>query len=215
MVQQEGLLYRVEPMTIRDIPTISTIEQAVFALPWSATAFRYEIDSNAASEYYTARYAPWVRQAPPGTDILRKARSILGRVPYDRSIVGYGGFWVIVDEAHICTLAVSEAWRGRGLGELLLVTMIDKARRRGAEVVTLEVRVGNSIAQSLYFKYGFEIVGRRKRYYSDSGEDALIMTTAPITSSAYQRRFRALAEQLDSRLLAERAPLPVESDESP
>jgi [ribosomal protein S18]-alanine N-acetyltransferase len=114
----------------------------------------------------------------------------------------------MVDEAHICTLAMRAEWRGRGLGELLLLSLIEQAIEHQAAVVTLEVRVSNLRAQSLYTKYGFAFVGERKRYYSDNQEDALIMTTAPVTSEDYARLLGAHRAALAQRLMAERDAAP-------
>jgi ribosomal-protein-alanine N-acetyltransferase len=115
-------------------------------------------------------------------------------------ILGYGGFWLMVDEAHISTIAAHHDWRRRGIGELLLVSMIDAGAKIGAQMVTLEVRVSNVNAQSLYRKYGFEVTGRRKGYYSDNGEDALIMSTPTITTAEFQRRMQDLKSRLFIRL---------------
>jgi SSU ribosomal protein S18P alanine acetyltransferase (EC 2.3.1.-) len=99
---------------------------------------------------------------------------LLGRGPR-RQVVGYGGLWVVADEAHINTLAVHPEWRRRNIGERLLQALLDKASALHASSATLEVRVSNLAAQRLYQKFGFVEVGRRKRYYRD-GEDALLMT---------------------------------------
>jgi ribosomal-protein-alanine N-acetyltransferase len=125
-------------------------------------------------------------------------------------VLGYAGFWALVDEAHLANIAVAPEWRGRGLGELLLVTVIDRAVELGLAVVTLEVRVSNLRAQKLYRKYGFEVVGERRHYYSDNGENAYIMTTGIITSAAYQRRLAELKEALHAKLRAQTAPPPAE-----
>ena len=191
--------YAVERMTLEDIATVAAIEDTTFSLPWSATAFRYEIVNNRASEYCVLRYTPW--QVPgESRGLAHRFRRVIERPALDRSIIGYGGQWVIIDEAHISTIAVAKPWRGRGLGELLLASMIERAAHRGAELVTLEVRVSNTVAQGLYKKYGFEIVGRRKRYYGDNGEDAHIMNAAPINTDAYRQRLRTLSADLCRRL---------------
>ena len=111
-------------------------------------------------------------------------------------IIGFAGIWLMVDEAHLVTIAVAPGQRGKGLGELLLVTMIDLACILGATVMTLEVRVSNHVAQSLYRKYGFKNEGVRRRYYSDNGEDALIMTTDNLTSASYQAHYQELKRAL-------------------
>ena len=129
--------------------------------------------------------------------------------PQDALLLGYGGFWFLIDEAHITTLGVRPEWRGRGLGELLLISLIEGALERGALTVSLEVRVSNSTAQSLYAKYGFQRVGRRKAYYSDNREDADIMTITNVASSAYERHLSALRTRLRERLAASVTPPPI------
>jgi ribosomal-protein-alanine N-acetyltransferase len=106
----------------------------------------------------------------------------------------------MVDEAHISTIAVHPRWRGRGLGEMALVAMIDAAILRGAAEVTLEVRVSNEVAQSLYRKYAFAQVGRRKGYYQDNGEDALIMTTPRVDEAGFIQQYKALKVELCQKL---------------
>jgi ribosomal-protein-alanine N-acetyltransferase len=110
----------------------------------------------------------------------------------DRTIAGYVGLWLMVDEAHITTIAVAPSHRGRGLGEHLLVAAFDIATALEADVVTLEVRVSNAPAIRLYEKYTFRRVGIRKNYYTDTHEDALIMTTGSIADAD----FRALLDSL-------------------
>jgi ribosomal-protein-alanine N-acetyltransferase len=113
------------------------------------------------------------------------------------------------DEAHISTIAVRAGYRRQGLGELLLVALLEEARRLDALRATLEVRVSNVAAQALYAKYGFEQAGRRKAYYNDNREDALILTTPDFASFDYQdlveNRRRDLLRRLD-RTLARQNP---------
>jgi ribosomal-protein-alanine N-acetyltransferase len=118
-------------------------------------------------------------------------------------LIGYGGIWFAVDEAHITTIAVSPRYRGRGIGELLLNGLIDHAFDGGATMLTLEVRMSNTVAQNLYRKYGFQAAGTRKRYYTDNGEDALIMWTDSILSVSYKAHLRELRQQLFDRLRAQ------------
>jgi ribosomal-protein-alanine N-acetyltransferase len=115
-------------------------------------------------------------------------------------ILGYGGFWLRAGEAHISTLAVRPNWRRRGIGELLLVTLLDRATELDAERATLEVRVSNVTAQSLYRKYGFQRVGLKHQYYRDQNEDALTMSTERLTSATFQGRFQRLKRALRERL---------------
>jgi [ribosomal protein S18]-alanine N-acetyltransferase len=117
-----------------------------------------------------------------------------------RSIVGYAGLWLMSDEAHITTLAVDPDYQGHGIGELLLLGLIDRAKQIGARWLTLEVRVSNEVAQQLYRKYTFKQMGVRRRYYSDNGEDALVMWTDPIDSDRFQEALRENREALGRKL---------------
>jgi ribosomal-protein-alanine acetyltransferase len=119
-----------------------------------------------------------------------------------RSIVGYAGIWVMTDEAHVTTIATHPDVRGHGIGEFLLVALIHRGIEVGARWTTLEVRASNTVAQSLYRKYTFKEMGVRRRYYSDNGEDALVMWTDALDSdsflSAMEHHERKLAERLGS-----------------
>ena len=109
-------------------------------------------------------------------------------------------------EAHISTIAVHPDHRRRGLGELLLLHILDQAGEGSSEFVTLEVRVSNRAARELYEKYGFQGVARRKRYYTDNAEDALLMTLSDLRSPDLQARIGELEEQ---HLLRLRRPEPL------
>jgi len=93
----------------------------------------------------------------------------------DDVIVGFGGTWIIIDESHITNIAVHPSFRGLGIGELILKSLIDLGKPHFISSMTLEVRASNVVAISLYNKFGFKEEGRRKRYYEDNGEDALIL----------------------------------------
>ncbi|ACS99702.1 ribosomal protein S18-alanine N-acetyltransferase [Paenibacillus sp. JDR-2] len=136
-------------MTMADIPFIVDIEHEAFATPWTPEAFKNELTSNMFARYMV--------------------------MEHNGQIIGYGGMWVIVDEAHVTNIAVRADHRGQGLGERLLTELQRTAAFFGANKMTLEVRVSNEIAQSLYRKLGFKPSGIRPAYYSDNNEDALIM----------------------------------------
>ncbi|MCD6567744.1 MAG: ribosomal protein S18-alanine N-acetyltransferase [Dehalococcoidia bacterium] len=110
-------------------------------------------------------------------------------------IVGFAGLWMMAHNAHIMSLAVRDRYRGEGIGEALLISIIELAIRLDANMLTLEVRASNDIAQALYEKHGFRAAGYRPRYYSDNGEDAVIMNTNSITSDSFQSFFRSLKEE--------------------
>lgn len=214
MINYSNLAYGVEPMRPEDIPEVMAIEHVAFSAPWSARAYDYELHYNEMAHYFVVRPSdlmPAPANAAKSEDGANRARHSFwdlfvrqekrpaqtnGRAP----VVGYGGLWLMVDEAHISTIASHPDWRGRGIGELLLLAMIQNATEIGAHVVTLEVRVSNATAQALYRKYGFLIAGTRKGYYSDNGEDAYIMTTPPITTAEYTSKLETLSSALIKRL---------------
>lgn len=161
----EILAVEIRPMRVEDLPAVLEIEARSLPRPWPPGALRHEIEANPQAAYFVAR-----------------PRSDAGRV------VGYAGLWMQVDEAHISMIAVDPRLQRRGVGEQLLLRLADHALAAGAERLTLEVRASNRAAQELYARYGFDVVGRRERYYSDNDEDALIMTTGPIRETAWRAR---------------------------
>ncbi len=194
-----------------DIPRVQEIERQSFTTPWSAATYLRELRSPEQCRYIVARSSSgrprhlvenaaqkrgWLASVLPG---------LFGSTPEPSPypVVGYGGVWLTVDEGHITTIATAPEARGRGIGELVLNGLIDAARDLGAQVLTLEVRVSNTIAQNLYLKYGFEAKGTRRRYYTDNNEDALIMWTGSIHIPDYQHRLLQLRTRLAERLLAE------------
>jgi [ribosomal protein S18]-alanine N-acetyltransferase len=136
-------------MKEEDIDQILEVEHASFATPWSREAFYNEI--------YNNKFAVYI--------VLEE----------DEKVIGYVGAWVVIDEAHVTNLAILPSYRGKKLGEALLRKMMTVAKDMGARSMTLEVRVTNNVAQSLYRKLGFQNGGIRKNYYTDNQEDALVM----------------------------------------
>ena len=194
--------YVVERMTISDVPSVATLEKMVFPLPWSAHAFEHELQHNPMAYFVVVRPRDPGMIEQESISLPRRIESTPDRKTVRQVVLGYGGFWFIADEAHICTLAVHPDWRGRGLGGLLLVHLIDRATEINAAVVTLEVRASNLVAQNMYWGYGFVQTGLRKGYYSDTHEDAIIMTTSPISSAAFQGHLQALKASLWQKLAA-------------
>ncbi|GIN64016.1 ribosomal-protein-alanine acetyltransferase [Robertmurraya siralis] len=136
-------------MEEKDIDQIVFIENESFTSPWSRESFVNELTKN--------RFALYT--------VLED----------EDGVFGYCGVWIIVDEAHITNIAVLPKYRGKKLGEALLKKVMEIAKEKGAKTMTLEVRVSNYIAQSLYRKLGFQNGGIRKSYYTDNHEDALVM----------------------------------------
>ncbi len=198
----EGLPYVIVPMEAEHVPTVAAIEQRVFPRPWSYASFMREVRDNPQSDFVVLSYGPWAEDRDSAY-LGRGWRGLFRMRDEDRSVLGYGGFWVMLDEAHICTLAVRDEWRGCGLGQLLFQSLIERALNRACLFVTLEVRESNIVAQRLYRKYGLVQTGRRRGYYLDNHEDALIMTVEETNLSAYREYIAQLGERLRDRLLRE------------
>jgi ribosomal-protein-alanine N-acetyltransferase len=219
----DGLPYVIEAMRLRDVAEVMEIERLSFPTPWSARAYRYELQENNLSHYLVAHPRKSLAPKEPGfwagprrERLVERLRRSLGvAMPPEVNILGYGGFWLLAGEAHISTIAVRPEWRRRGIGELLLVAMLERAVELGGDLATLEVRVSNVAAQSLYQKYGFAKVGLRPRYYSDRGEDALVMTTKHLTSAAFQSGFQRLKAELKQKLVERFSSQPQEVLDSP
>ena len=191
MVARPPVRLTIEPMRLADVDEVQRIEEASFASPWPENAYRSELMTNRLASYLVAR--------------------VEGR------IVAYGGMWLMVDEAHITTFAVHPGWRRQRVGERLLLAFLDLARDRHAREATLEVRLSNLAARRLYEKYGFRPVGLRPRYYSDNNEDALIMTTDPLSDPRFRDRIARLRDALDDAPAPEGPfePEPGPADERP
>jgi ribosomal-protein-alanine N-acetyltransferase len=211
--------FAIEEMRSEHIPAISAIDRAVYPIPWPIHSYRSELHNRSAYYVVACRVdadahvdhpAEVGAGAPAGTStgllsrltrLLRPGTTLTTPEEVElRRVVGYSGLWLMVNEAHVTTIAVAPEYQGRGLGELLLTSLIDKAIELNALCLTLEVRISNHVAQSLYRKYTFRETGLRKRYYSDNGEDANIMTTEDVNTEHFQevlsQNRRALLERL-------------------
>jgi len=169
VVARPPLTLAVTPMTVDDIGDVHDIELASFPVPWPPYAFRQELETNRLARYLVARVG--------------------------EETVAYAGIWLMVDEAHVTTFAVLPAWRRHGIGARLMLALMALSRDVGASVATLEVRLSNVAARNLYQRFGFRPVGVRPRYYSDNGEDALIMTTEQLDAPSMLARMRELSDE--------------------
>lgn len=201
-------MYRIEPMTQDDVPEVSRLERRCFTNPWPLSAYRRELRLPEQNAYVVLRQLPDATNGNGDGNGPEHHGRGLGRLPLlsfarradpdGPRIVGFAGMWHMFDEAHITTIGVEPEQRGRGLGELLFVALVDEAIRRGAAWLTLEVRVSNASAQALYQKYGFTVHGTRKRYYSDNNEDAYVMWSP----SLHDEEYLALLDDLRGLVLA-------------
>jgi ribosomal-protein-alanine N-acetyltransferase len=207
---------QVDRMTVDDVPEVMAIERDSFLTPWPSSAYRRELGENRNAHYLVLRTRPRPAASQPreyetqgerkgfwgGLLPIHRNRDVVAVPVSQQTLAGYAGLWLMIDEAHVTTIAVRPEYRGHGLGELLLVALTEIAMDINARWLTLEVRVSNNVAQSLYRKYGFKPAGVRQRYYSDNHEDALIMWTDEIQSPEFQERFRDLRDKLRQRLVA-------------
>lgn len=141
--------FSVRPMTLDDLDGVMAVEQESFLTPWSRSAFEEELVKNRLARYLVALDG--------------------------ETIVGYAGTWLVINEAHVTNVAVHAGRRREGIGRLLMEALMQMARDAGMESMTLEVRVSNEAAKTLYQQLGFVSVGIRKNYYSETKEDALIL----------------------------------------
>jgi ribosomal-protein-alanine N-acetyltransferase len=196
------------PLTVRlmhrqDISQVTEIDHDAFPTEWPPTNFPRELENKLA--YYIVVYdtkdtSPQSDPKPAGREIqpglLTRVRKIFSRkqIPKEESmeevsILGYAGMWIMADEAHVTSIASHKEHRHQGIGETLLISLIELAIVKHARIVTLEARVSNQIAQNLYYKFNFDKLGVRKAYYLDNKEDAVIMSTEYIGSPSFREKF--------------------------
>jgi len=197
-------------MRKEDIAQVTEIDREAFPAQWPPANYQHELENRlahyivACEEWQTAE-EPKV-EASPGKDLSGLASWV--RRLFDHNhffnnklppsvreyVIGFAGFWIMAEEAHITNIAVREQYRYQGIGELLLISMIDLASELNAHSMTLEVRVSNTAAQSLYHKYGFTQTGLRRGYYPDNREDGVLMSTESITLALFQARLQQLKQ---------------------
>ncbi|MBU7584702.1 MAG: ribosomal protein S18-alanine N-acetyltransferase [Nostoc sp. TH1S01] len=154
---------KLRSLTTDDLSTILELDQACFGGLWTLTGYQRELES-------------------PNSELLGLFAPLSSM-----KLLGMGCFWSIVDEAHITILAIHPQYHRQGLGQALLYALLKTACDRGLERATLEVRVSNVAAISLYEKFGFKIAGQRRRYYKDNGEDALILWLSELQYPHFQK----------------------------
>ena len=140
----------IRPIRTEDIAQIAEIEKLCFAMPWSEESIRKDVMENVV--------ACWL--------VLDDGEG---------NVLAYAAMWFVLDEAHVCNVAVHPDHRGKGYGRAIFGALVDTAGRNSMSLIELEVRRSNLVAQNLYHSFGFIDVGYRKRYYEDNKEDALLM----------------------------------------
>ena len=178
-MSQPHILFKIDSMTLADIPFVTAIEQAAYPRTPPKRDYFYELERNPLAHYFVLR---------------------LQNATLPDTIIGAGGCWLMTTELHILTIAIHPKWQGLGLGEWLLLNLLENGLALGAHLATLEVRPSNTTALALYKKYRFQQAGQRPGYYSDTQEDALILTTPVIHSQKYQAMLAQRKNQLLERL---------------
>ena len=198
-----------------DIVQVVGIDHEAFPTQWPPPSYKRELENRLA--HYIVACDAGKTAEEPGVEVasgrglsrlVSGARRLFnyGRFfggeasPSSREyIIGFAGFWVMADEAHLINIAVRKSYRCQGIGELLLISIIDLAAELNTSTITLEVRASNTAAQSLYSKYGFVQVGLRRGYYVSEREDGVLMSTEDIHSDSFQARFQQLKQAYASR----------------
>ena len=209
-------MYCVRNASTDDLTELSIIEREAFTESWPPTPFRRDLASKNV-EILVVSIDTNLSLMPEKSEANEISYENVGYMhrffkqlnnlwsdtaSHDtKNILGYIATRFMYDEAHITSIAVRKSFRGMGMGELLLMSAVSNAMTKSYKTTTLEVRVSNRTAQSLYKKYGFNEVGIRKRYYSDNNEDAYIMTTDILYSDLYTEHFRKLVDRFNQRAL--------------
>ncbi len=151
----------IRKMEMSDLDAVYTLDQGSFTTPWPKNSFRFELNENKAARL-------WVAEAQNDDG--------------NRLVIGALVCWLLIDQAHIATLAIDTAYRRMQIATTLLCTALNEMSKEGAVEAQLEVRASNEAALRMYTKFGFQKVGRRKAYYKDTGEDAILMTLFNLSS---------------------------------
>jgi len=190
----------LELMREADIATVQEIEREIFATPWPRNAYFRELASRSSAHYVVLRQEGVARPAGyQGSEL-------------DPTIVGYGGMWRMYDEAHVTTIGVRRDLQHRGYGRIVFAGLVQAAYDMGAKWITLEVRTTNENAMKMYEGFSFKVIGRRKGYYTDNGEDAIVMWSDSIHSPRFRRAYEVNLERIEADVRGLRRDLITKGD---
>jgi ribosomal-protein-alanine N-acetyltransferase len=197
-------------MSQEDVPQVTEIDREAFPTLWPPANYQHELKNGLAHYIVACDGQGEVGEEPKAVPekgfsaLLAQIRQLFGNGLTLRGqyIMGFAGLWMLADEAHITNIAVREKHRRQGIGERLLIAIVELAIELGAHLITLEVRASNSEAQKLYAKYGFVRVGMRRGYYTDNREDAVLMSIEDVESARLRLESlkRAHAEEIKNLL---------------
>ena len=190
-------------MRREDIVQVTEIDREAFSTQWPPPNYNHELQNRLAHYIVAGDEAEKVKEpdvkaiSPKGfLGLIYRLKQFFShdRSSGGQSILGFAGFWILVDEAHIISIAVREEYCRQGIGELLLMSLIELAAELSVRVVTLEVRISNTAARKLYSKYGFTQAGLRRGYYTDNREDGMSMSLEGINSAPVRANLQQLKQ---------------------
>ena len=173
----EPVTVSIAPMRRRNVRSVLRIEEQVYPRPWTSALFLSELALRTTRAYYIARVG--------------------------RDVVGYAGVMISFEDSHVTTIAVDPAWQRHGIATRLMVALVRESLVRGAQHMTLEVRVSNKEAQDLYRRFGYAPVGVRKNYYPETNEDALVMWVHDVDSPEYAQLLAGLEARVPGETVYE------------
>ena len=188
----------IELMREGDIATVQEIEREIFATPWPRNAYYRELASRSSAHYVILRQE----------GVVEKPEGFFAE-GLDPSIIGYGGMWRMYDEAHVTTIGVRRDQQRGGYGRIVFAALVQAAYDLGAKWITLEVRTSNENAQRMYENFGFKVIGRRRGYYTDNGEDAIVMWSDSIYSPRFRKAFELNLARIDGEVAGLRREKPL------
>jgi ribosomal-protein-alanine N-acetyltransferase len=183
----------IQPMREADVATVQEIERQIFSTPWPKNAYFRELSSRSSAHYI----------------VLRRGTQTVGD---EDELIGYAGMWKMYDEAHVTTIGVRRDLQHHGYGRILFAGLVQAAYDMGAKWVTLEVRTSNENAMRMYESFGFKVIGRRRGYYTDNGEDAIVMWSDSIYAPRFRRAFEANLARIEDDVRGLRRELLPASD---
>ena len=215
----------VHLMRREDVAPVTEIDREAFPALWPPVSYKRELENRLAHYIVACDAGERVDQFEGEAPLEKDSPGLGSRVrrlfnhnrffryqppePGKQYITGFTGFWIMADEAHITNIAVRRSYQRRGIGELLLISLFDLAKELKTDIITLEVRASNVVAQNLYFKCAFTEVGTRYAYYTDNREDGLIMSTENITSVSFQTQLKQLKQAHHKKWGAVNRQLPI------
>jgi [ribosomal protein S18]-alanine N-acetyltransferase len=169
----------LKPLTAQYLDEVVALDQQCLGGLWSLDGYQRELNS-------------------PNSSLL--TLSLLSETKTSEKMIGIGCFWSILEEAHITILGIHPDFQEQGLGKILLFYLLKDARQRQLERATLEVKESNQVAISLYEKFGFKLAGKRKKYYQDTGEDALIFWLGTLAKPEFNQNLVQWEQEICDRL---------------